>query len=62
VLGIVAPDPLGELGGSKAGVELDFLPVGVLEELCVAEAEFLCARVTDETRMMLDNIMIRMLV
>jgi hypothetical protein len=53
VLGIVAPDPLGELGGSETGVELDFLPVGVLEELCVAEAELLCARVTDETRVML---------
>jgi hypothetical protein len=55
VLGIVAPDPLGELGGSKAGVKLDFLPVGVLEELCVAEAELLCARVADETRIMLDR-------
>jgi hypothetical protein len=55
VFGIVAPDPAGELGGSEAGVELYFLPVGVLQELCVAEAELLCARVADETIVMLDE-------
>lgn len=53
VLGVVAPDPGRELGGSEAGVELYLFPVGVLKKLCVAEAELLCARVTDETIMML---------
>jgi len=43
VLGVVTPDPLGELGSSHARIELDLLPVGVLEELCVTEAELLCA-------------------
>ena len=55
VLGIVAPDPGGELGSGEAGVELYFLPVGVLEKLCVAEAKLLCARVADETVWMLDR-------
>jgi hypothetical protein len=49
VLGIVAPDPLGQLGSSQTGVELDLCPVRVLEELCVTEAKLLCARVADET-------------
>lgn len=55
VFGIVTPDPAGELGGSEAGVELYFLPVSVLQELCVAEAELLCARVADETMVMLEG-------
>jgi hypothetical protein len=45
----VAPHPLGQLGRGAAGVELDLVPVGVLKELGVGEAEFLGARVADET-------------
>jgi CelD/BcsL family acetyltransferase involved in cellulose biosynthesis len=45
----VAPDPFGELGLRAAGVELDFVPVSVLEEFGVGEAEFLGARVSDES-------------
>lgn len=44
----MTPDPFGELGCGAARVELDFVPVGVLEELGVREAEFLGAGVSDE--------------
>jgi hypothetical protein len=45
----VAPHPLGQLGSGTAGVELDLVPVGVLKEFGVREAEFLGARVANET-------------
>jgi hypothetical protein len=46
--GIVRPHPLGELGCGAARVELDFVPVGVLQKFGVGEAEFLSAGVADE--------------
>lgn len=49
VLGIVAPNPAGHLGLSTARVELDLLPVGLLEELGVAETQLLGASITDES-------------
>jgi hypothetical protein len=48
-LRVVRPHPLGQLGLRAARVELDFVPVGVLEKLGVGEAEFLGAGVADET-------------
>lgn len=45
---IVRPNPLGELGCCAARVELDFVPVCVLEQFRVGESKFLSARVTDE--------------
>ena len=42
------PDPFGELGGGATWVEFDFVPVCVLEEFGVGEAEFLGAGVADE--------------
>lgn len=48
-LGIVAPYPLGQLRGGTTRVKLDLVPVGVLEELGIGEAEFLGAGVADET-------------
>jgi hypothetical protein len=46
--GVVRPHPFGELGCGAARVELDFVPVGVLEEFGVGEAELLGARIADE--------------
>jgi hypothetical protein len=40
---VVAPNPLGKLGLRTAGIELDFVPVGVLEKFSVGKAELLCA-------------------
>lgn len=45
----MAPDPFGELGLRAARVEFDFVPVCVLEEFGVGEAEFLGTGVADET-------------
>jgi hypothetical protein len=39
----VAPDPFWEFRLRAAGVELNFVPVGVLEEFRVREAELLGA-------------------
>lgn len=47
-LRVVRPNPLGELGSGTARVKLDLVPVGVLEEFGVGEAELLGAGVTDE--------------
>ena len=46
--GYVTAIRAAQLGLSTAGVKLDLVPVSVLEELCVGEAKFLCARCTDE--------------
>jgi hypothetical protein len=45
----VAPDPFREFGLCAAGIELDFVPVGVLEEFSVGEAELLSAGIADES-------------
>ena len=45
----MAPDPLGEFGLRAARVEFDFVPVGVLKEFGVGEAEFLGAGIADES-------------
>jgi hypothetical protein len=44
----VRPHPLGQFRSSAAWVELDFVPVGVLEKFGVGEAEFLSTRIADE--------------
>ena len=46
---VVRPDPFGQFRGCTAGVELDFVPVGVLQELGVGEAEFLGTGVSNES-------------
>ena len=49
-LWVVAPDPLGKLWSSTTRVELDLLPVRLLEKLSIGEAELLGAGVADEAR------------
>ena len=47
---VVGPDPFGKFGCGAARVELDFVPVGVLEEFGVGEAELLGAGIADESK------------
>lgn len=47
-LWVVVPDPARVLGLCETRVELDFAPVGFLQELGVGEAHFLGAGVADE--------------
>jgi hypothetical protein len=47
-LRVVRPDPFREFGSGATRVELDFVPVGVLQEFGVGEAQLLGAGVADE--------------
>jgi hypothetical protein len=46
--GVVRPHPFGKFGCSAAWVELDFVPISVLEKFSVGETELLGARITNE--------------
>lgn len=48
LLRVVAEDPAWQLRGRTARINLDLVPVGVLEEFSVGEAELLRASVSDE--------------
>ena len=48
LLGIVLPDPFWEFGGGFAGIYIDLVPVGLLQEFGVCEADLLGAGVADE--------------
>lgn len=48
-LRIVAPDPLRQLRRRFSRVKLDFLPVSLLQKLCIGETQLLRARIPDET-------------
>lgn len=48
---VMGPHPLGQFGGCTPGVDLDLVPVGVLEQLGIGEAEFLRARIANEAKL-----------
>lgn len=54
-LRVVRPNPLGQLWCSAAWVELDLVPVGVLEKFGVREAKLLRAGVADEAEAEVDT-------